>query len=92
MASLRDEALEAEVEFAMAVVRTTRSMRADYQLTPKTKTDCEYGVKGWGFWEYSSPSLIPTTRDRRNRFELTGVRINRGPEVEMFNHLSGNDG
>ena len=41
---------------------------------------------------YSSPSLIRTTRDRRNGFELTGVRINRGPEVEMFINLPFNDG
>ena len=41
---------------------------------------------------YSSPSLIRTTRDRRIRFELTGVRINRGPEVEMFIDLPLNDG
>lgn len=34
----RDENLEQEVEFAMSVVRTVRSMRADYQLT-KEKTD-----------------------------------------------------
>ena len=42
--------------------------------------------------KYSSPSLIRTTRDRRNRFDITGIRINRGPEVEMFIHLSLNDG
>ncbi|KAK2190154.1 hypothetical protein NP493_86g05009 [Ridgeia piscesae] len=34
----RDGPLEAEVELAMSVVRSVRSMRSDYQLT-KTKTD-----------------------------------------------------
>ena len=41
---------------------------------------------------YSSSSLIRTPRDRPNRFELTGVRINRGPEVEMSINLSLIDG
>jgi valyl-tRNA synthetase len=36
--ALRDQCLEQDVEFAMSVIRTVRSMRADYQLT-KTKTD-----------------------------------------------------
>jgi hypothetical protein len=34
----RDTVLEQEVEFAMSVVRTVRSMRADYQLN-KLKTE-----------------------------------------------------
>lgn len=37
--SWRSTELESQVEFAMSVIRTVRSMRADYQLT-KTKTNC----------------------------------------------------
>ncbi|ELT91500.1 hypothetical protein CAPTEDRAFT_153512 [Capitella teleta] len=37
-ASWRDAQLETQVEFSMSVIRTVRSMRADYQLT-KTKTN-----------------------------------------------------
>jgi len=36
---MRNTELEKRVEFTMSVVRSIRSMRADYQLTPKTKTD-----------------------------------------------------
>jgi valyl-tRNA synthetase len=35
----RDEALEADVEFAMSLVRTVRSLRADYELTGKQRTE-----------------------------------------------------
>ncbi|KHJ87012.1 Anticodon-binding domain protein [Oesophagostomum dentatum] len=35
-----DEQVEADVAFAMSVVRTVRSLRSDYELSRKTKTDC----------------------------------------------------
>ncbi|XP_069775606.1 valine--tRNA ligase isoform X2 [Narcine bancroftii] len=35
----RDEELDCNVEFALAIVRTVRSLRADYNLT-KTRADC----------------------------------------------------
>ncbi|VDO96230.1 unnamed protein product [Heligmosomoides polygyrus] len=34
-----NEKIEAEVAFAMTVIRTVRSLRSDYELTNKTKTD-----------------------------------------------------
>ncbi|KHJ83777.1 Anticodon-binding domain protein, partial [Oesophagostomum dentatum] len=34
-----DEQVEADVAFAMSVIRTVRSLRSDYELTNKTKTD-----------------------------------------------------
>lgn len=34
-------ALEADVEFTMELIRMVRSIRADYELTPKIKTPCE---------------------------------------------------
>ena len=34
--------LESKVAFAMDVVRTVRSLRSDYELTNKTKTECEW--------------------------------------------------
>lgn len=34
----RNQALEAKVDLAMAIVKAVRSRRADYELTPKTKT------------------------------------------------------
>ena len=36
---LRDESLEAEVACAMAVVKTVRSLRSDYDLQPRVKAD-----------------------------------------------------
>ena len=33
-------AVERDVEFALGFVKSVRSMRADYQLTPKMKTEC----------------------------------------------------
>lgn len=37
----RDASLEADVEFAQNVIKTIRSIRADYMLTPKMKIEGE---------------------------------------------------
>lgn len=38
----RDTKLESEVEFAQNVIKTIRSIRADYMLVPKVKVDGEF--------------------------------------------------
>ncbi|VDM67703.1 unnamed protein product [Strongylus vulgaris] len=39
-----NERIEADVAFAMSVIRTVRSLRSDYELTNKTKTDLYVSV------------------------------------------------
>ncbi|KAK6034060.1 Anticodon-binding domain protein [Cooperia oncophora] len=53
-----NEKIEADVSFAMSVIRTVRSLRSDYELTNKTKTDLYASVSSEEDYKCLT-SLIP---------------------------------
>ena len=55
-------AVERDVEFALGFVKSVRSMRADYQLTPKMKTECRMTKPR------RHPHISPVTYDVLYRF------------------------
>ncbi|WKY15190.1 hypothetical protein Q1695_000577 [Nippostrongylus brasiliensis] len=74
-----NEKIEADVSFAMTVIRTIRSLRSDYELTNKTKTDLYASVSSEEDLKCltSLKSLIETLASS-NKVEIL---LNAGPDA-----------
>ena len=55
-ARFRDAGLESSVKLTQEAINKIRSLRADYQLTPRVKTDCKEKI--FFFFNFNKPNRL----------------------------------